>query len=188
MVGVINEGIVKKILITILLLISYLSDAQTGGFAGMSYGLKGNLTMDFFVSTNTKEPSPFEILYGGGISIPLATTAKGVNYSATMGPNRFPKEIYERVVKDDASLYGIFGVKYSNVIVGSKIGWGFRSMCYNAFDDDYILSNSGYYYTTTTENSPLLVGGFIGYRNGAITPIIGYDTFNGLLFGVSASF
>ena len=146
------------------------------------YGATNKLGFDVLLTTKTN------FIYGGGLTLGLDPKGKGKDYSSTMGPNAFRKEIYETRVSDNASLYGSIGYSFKNIIVGGKIGFGGATKYFNAYDKSQILSPSGYYYTATDGGSKGLFGGFVIVKISKLSPYVGYDTFNGGIIGVSINY
>ena len=127
------------------------------------------------------------ISIGGGMILPSSKNSVGVEYT-TMGPNKFPQEIYEKKNGIGMGFYGIFGYRHRKLTVSSKVGIYTKDTYHNAHDRMFILSSNGYYHTTTSNGTGLLLGGSLSYKLGHISPNIGYDNVGGLSIGIVYSF
>jgi hypothetical protein len=168
----------KLSILTILVLSSMVTFAQVG--LNTYYGSTKKIGFDMFYGKKNS------IVYGIGLSVASEAYGVGRDYTSTMGPNSFPKDIYSVKVGDNSSLYGIVGYNLNNMItIGGKIGIGGQTKFFNSYDRHQILSSNGYYYTSQDMGSKMLVGGFASVRVGKVLTInTGYDTYNGVQLGV----
>ncbi len=145
------------------------------------YGTSNKLGIDFIVGGNT--------IWGFGVSTHLGKAGIGENYSKTMGPSKFPNDIYEITTADVVSVYGMIGFPVTKKLtVLGKLGAGTSSKFYNAFDKYKILSSNGYYYNAADAGTSVLIGASCVYITGNLSPFLSYDTFSGLGFGAVYSF
>jgi hypothetical protein len=145
------------------------------------YGMSNKLGIDFIVGGNT--------IWGFGVSTHLGKAGIGENYSKTMGPSKFPNDIYEITTADVVGVYGMIGFPVTKKLtVLGKLGAGTSSKFYNAFDKYKILSSNGYYYNATDAGTSVLIGASCIYITGNLSPFLSYDTFSGLGFGAVYSF
>lgn len=170
----------KVTLTIIIVLISFVSSLAQNNLT-VYFGNKNKIGFEFMYSGNTT--------WGLGGSVYLGKGGVGENYSKTMGPSAYPKDIYEVVVADNASFYGIIGKKITeNLTVTGNLGFSAQLKYYNAYDKYQILSPGGHYYTAVNNSTDILYGGSVQYNINHVTPYIGYDNFNGTKVGIGVTF
>ena len=151
-------------------------------------GSIGSVGMDclFNLDQLTIGKTESNIWLGFGWSINMNKTGVGKDYSKTIGPNAFPRDIYEINKAKNAGIYLIVGTNNNNKFSGGlKIGLGQEANYCNAYDRHQILSPNGYYYTIGESSSIFIIGGYINYyatKNMGVYS--GYDTFNGVKLGL----
>lgn len=145
------------------------------------YGTTNKIGVDFIFAGKTK--------WGFGVSTHIGKSGIGASYSKTMGPSKFPDDIYETITSDVVGIYGMLGVPVSKKLtILGKLGASSSSNFYNAYDKFKILSNNGYYYTSTDAGTNLLIGATCVYSTGNLSPYLSFDSFSGLGIGVIYSF
>lgn len=175
----------KNLITSIIILLSFTSFGQElkikDGTWNMYYGTKNTIGIEMNVVKNNN------ITIGGGLLFRISSEANGVHYT-TMGPNRFPQEIYEKKNGTNFGMYGMLGYNIDKLTIISKLGFASKVNYYNAYDRTGILSPTGYYYTTTSDGLSGLIGVSFIYKVDRVSPYIGIDNVNGLSVGVSFSF
>ena len=149
---------------------------------GINYGMTNKFGFDLTVISEKG------FIWGGGATIGLGHGGVGKDYSNTIGPNAFPNDIYEKTTNGSGSFYGILGYKLKNFVINSKIGSGTLRTYYNAYDKSQILSPNGYYFTSNSAENNILIGINLIYTGKKIMPNIGFDSYNGVCFGVNFKF
>lgn len=147
----------------------------------MYFGTNSKLGFDFLGGRKT--------IFGFGLSTHLGKGGVGKDYSATVGPNAFPTDIYESFEADRMGLYGILGTRLGKkLVLAGKLGFGTRLKYFNGYDSNQILSPDGYWFTSFDAGTKLLVGIFTQYQVGNWSPYLGADSFNGVNIGVGYNF
>ena len=171
-------------LIIIIVLIFFVSSSVaqiTSSSLSTYYGNNSKLGFELTMTGKT--------VWGIGASFHLGKGGVGEDYSATMGPNAFPKDIYQVISADYVGIYGIVGKQVTkNLTVTGVLGFSERLKYYNGYDKYQILSPSGYWYTGTSLGVDVLYGATIQYNIDHVTPYIGYDNFNGVKVGIGYTF
>jgi hypothetical protein len=129
------------------------------------------------------------LLFGIDVTSNLEIAGVGRDYSYTLSRHTYPNEIYSvSAHKLDAMSFlgGMMLTKKSGVL--GKIGSGRSGLFHNAFDNSYILSNTGYYYIMETLPNELVYGvsAFFLYR--PVSVILGWDNFSGASAGIGIAF
>lgn len=172
-----------------LLFINYSSFCQSGtkpiGF-GVGYSTEEFLNLNGVFGFSLSSDKP--LLLGFETGFTLKETGKGRDYSSTLSRHRYPNEIYsiEAHKMDALSILGGTMLTKNFGLLG-KIGHGSSGVFYNAFDNSYILSNTGFYFIRESLPSTFIYGidGLLMFKS--VFCIFGWDNFTGASVGVGAS-
>jgi hypothetical protein len=173
----------KKIIVTsVLVLVSYFGFSQSMTNISVYYGTTNKFGGDLNLITKKN------FIFGFGFGTTLENGGVGEHYT-TINFGQFPQDVYQVRRTNGTSIYGNVGYKIKNLLIGTKIGVTSGMVYQNRFDRFKILGNNGYYYTSANSETKAMVGGFASYLiKDKFGPTLGYDTFNGVNFGISFKF
>lgn len=174
----------KTIILFLMVIMTSLSFGQSNSITpnvSLFYGTQKMLGVDFVTGKT-------DVIYGCGVSFYMGKGGFGTEYTGIIGPNTYPNDIYDIQIKKDMSIYGIFGRKLSNkTIIVSKIGLGTMVKYYNGYDKFQILSPAGYWFIRESSGMDVMVGSVIQHKFKHFITYLGYDTFNGGIFGIGVN-
>lgn len=120
-----------------------------------------------------------EGVFGVGITTFFNREARGTDYSNIYSPS----DAYEMVTGFNGSLYVSYGKKFTDLIVGTRLGFGTRKHYYNG-----IKSNKEEWYVVKDGGTYLLYGVMLSTALDRLQFSFVLDNINGISLGIGIRF
>jgi hypothetical protein len=118
-------------------------------------------------------------VFGAGMTTFFNREAKGIDYSGFYNPAL----AYEMVTGYNGSLFAFYGRKFTDLIVGTRIGLGARTHYYNGVD-----ANGDKWYVTRDGGTYLLYGIVLSTALNKLQFSFVLDNINGISLGIGIRF